>query len=707
MATIVTGKSGEISQGAVGTVRTLHLVFKTHLDVGFTELAKTVTDGYFSRYIPQAIDLARRLREAGGPERFIWTTGSWLIYEYLKQAGAAARRRMEEAIAAGDIAWHGLPFTTHSELIDPSLFRAGLQLAQELDRRYGRHTIAAKMTDVPGHTRGIVPLLAEAGIQFLHIGVNAACTAPDVPPAFAWRAPTGEEVVVSYQRSYGDLLKVPGLPDALLFAHTNDNMGPQSALEVADVFARAREQFPGAMVIASTMDRFAEALWAVRAQLPVLTQEIGDTWIHGVGCDPTKVARYRELCRLRRGWLAAAAGGDAAPNGSGADLGRCSRDLLLVAEHTWGLDAKTHLGNWKYQRVQKPLDNSEFTGPAFQAARQRPAFQKMEASWAEQRGYVDEAVAALDDSGWGRQAQARLAAIAPRRPDMGQLRPVTDAGQCFENEHLALRFDPEHGSLTYLRDKRSGRVWADGAPGLALFRYQTFSADDYLRYWQRYCVRKREWQIQSWARTDLTKPGLEATGAGHRWWLPRLERLFAGEDDGGIHLLAELSLDEESWTTYGAPRSATLEVTLPRQKPALDLTLQWFDKPACRMSEALWLSFVPIGTQSKGWLLDKMGQAVSPLDVVRNGNRHLHAVDSGMSYRDARGGLRLETLDAPLVAPGEPALVEFRNRQPRLSQGMHVNLYNNVWTTNFRLWYEDDARFRFVLAFETPRRDGR
>jgi hypothetical protein len=26
---------------------------------------------------------------------------------------------------------------------------------------------------------------------------------------------------------------------------------------------------------------------------------------------------------------------------------------------------------------------------------------------------------------------------------------------------------------------------------------------------------------------------------------------------------------------------------------------------------------------------------------------------------------------------------------------MHFNLYNNVWGTNFPMWYEDDARFRF------------
>ena len=55
------------------------------------------------------------------------------------------------------------------------------------------------------------------------------------------------------------------------------------------------------------------------------------------------------------------------------------------------------------------------------------------------------------------------------------------------------------------------------------------------------------------------------------------------------------------------------------------------------------------------------------------------------------------TLDAALVAPGEPSLLNFNSDLPRLAKGAHFNLYNNVWGTNFPMWYEDDAQFRFVL----------
>ena len=92
-----------------------------------------------------------------------------------------------------------------------------------------------------------------------------------------------------------------------------------------------------------------------------------------------------------------------------------------------------------------------------------------------------------------------------------------------------------------------------------------------------------------------------------------------------------------------------------------------------------------------------MGEWVSPGEVVRNGNRKLHAVGAGVSYTDPNGQMVIESLDAPLVAPGEPSLLNFNNRQPPLSRGMHFNLDNNVWGTNFPMWYDDDTRFRFII----------
>ena len=186
------------------TEEIIHVVFKTHLDIGFTDHAAKVRAQYHEQFIPQAIETGEHcFREDSATPTFIWTTGAWLIWDHLNTQPPEKVKRLEQAIERGLIRWHALPFTTHSELMSPALFRAGLSYAQELDAQFGVRTTAAKMTDVPGHTLGIVPLLAEAGVQFLHLGVNTASPVPDVPDVFRWRAPDGSEVVVMYQKSYG------------------------------------------------------------------------------------------------------------------------------------------------------------------------------------------------------------------------------------------------------------------------------------------------------------------------------------------------------------------------------------------------------------------------------------------------------------------------------------------------------------------------
>ena len=64
------------------------------------------------------------------------------------------------------------------------------------------------------------------------------------------------------------------------------------------------KEFPGAKIVASSYDAFLSELDKVRSALPVVTQEMGDTWIYGVPSDPLKNAKYRAANRLREACLA-------------------------------------------------------------------------------------------------------------------------------------------------------------------------------------------------------------------------------------------------------------------------------------------------------------------------------------------------------------------------------------------------------------------
>lgn len=135
----------------------------------------------------------------------------------------------------------------------------------------------------------------------------------------------------------------------------------------------------------------------------------------------------------------------------------------------------------------------------------------------------------------------------------------------------------------------------------------------------------------------------------------------------------------------------------PESLAEVRVQVQWIDKPANRMPEALWCSFQPCVRSPQCWRVRKLGQWVSPLDVIANGNRNLHGLDAGIRYRGPEGILDIDSLDAALVAPGRPRLLEYDHSQPDLSGGMHFNLFNNIWGTNFPLGYSENARFRFTI----------
>jgi len=46
---------------------------------------------------------------------------------------------------------------------------------------------------------------------------------------------------------------------------------------------------------------------------------------------------------------------------------------------------------------------------------------------------------------------------------------------------------------------------------------------------------------------------------------------------------------------------------------------------------------------------------------------------------------------------GERTPLGFAMTLPELSKGIHSNLYNNAWGTNYIMWFGEDMRFRFVL----------
>src|SRR5690606_13770685 len=75
------------------------------------------------------------------------------------------------------------------------------------------------------------------------------------------------------------------------------------------------------------------------------------------------------------------------------------------AEHTWGMDLKTHLKDWE-----------NYDRKAFEAVRGNDNFQKLERSWCEQRGYLTKAMDGLHEA-LKAEAEKVLDELTPKLAD--------------------------------------------------------------------------------------------------------------------------------------------------------------------------------------------------------------------------------------------------------------------------------------------------
>lgn len=637
--------------------REILILFKTHLDLGFTDLAGDVFRRYMDSYIPQALALAKQTRNSS--YRFRWTVGSWLFEQYRRVKGDTPE--LQEAVRQGDIRWHGLPFTTHTEYMTEGLFESGLKISLRLDERYGTRTIAAKMTDVPGHTRAMIPLLVRAGIRFLHLGVNPASTVPEVPALFWWQAPAGEKVLVMYNGDYGEMTAIGQSGAAIYFAHTGDNRGPQDAEQIRTIYEDLHARFPEAILRAGTLEDVAEIALA-EEELPVVTSEIGDTWIHGTGTDPAKTSAFRGLLRLAE------------------ELPEEAREpvyeaLLPVPEHTWGLDEKIHLSATYPVNFQLG-EHENFIREDFWEVRKEPRYRLMERSWEEQRAYLRDGCAAFPESF---RTRAEKAFAETRREPVSRegMEAISPGENVVFGEFTAAA--DARGALVNLEWK--GRRWADEDHPLFCFLYEVFSQKEFDRFREQYVVSSEEWAVE-----DFGKIGTEKANDRYRAYSLRNVEIRRSKDS----LIITGKAEKEALERFGGAESCELALTFRGSRIMGDFA--WFGKKASRVGEACWLGFLP---EAPLQAIHKLGAWLDPMDVVPGGNRQMHVTQAGVRWE----GLTLRGIDTGLISIGSPSLLNFSRALPDPRGGIWFNLHNNVWGTNFPMWYDQDARFRFTLNF--------
>lgn len=727
----------------------IYVVFKTHVDLGFTDLPSNVVRQYKTRMMDDVLTVCEATAHHPPGHRYVWTLPAWMLMQCLDEADPDRKARLEKLVREGQLCWHGLPFTTHTEFCGVEEFLRGLYWNEELCRKYGRQVISAKMTDVPGHTWMLPSLLRQAGIRFLHLGVNACSSPVELPRLFWWEGPDGSRVLTWYSAGeYGTSLLPPDdwpYPVWLALMQTHDNIGPQSSGIVRQLLDDVAAKYPDTEVWIGTMDDFATDFLARGYEdIPVVRKDLADTWIHGIGTYPAEVARVRQL----RYDLASAEAAGALLRGNDPALRSAVREgyehTLLFGEHTWGIDIKSNL------LPGRP------NGRAFwsrDVMRDREAFPetyaKTETSWEEQRAYVRHAescaanalpvsvpeaggtVAVVNtlprerrsapvrlpvaETGWLRDPKTgerirvraggegvleRIGPLEARRyiwePDAsGAGEDEVPFAACtedavLENEAILCQVSAATGHIVRLYDKRLGKEWAaDGHFGA--YRYELYGKPDILHF-----VKKYAYDLTDWYVNDFGKPGYPRIP--HAQFGTSVESVEYRRTDGRQEVRIRFRTPPESREEFGNAGAVTMTVSLDDRGDGLDVELRCADKKPTAFAEAGFF-VMPLSARRPRYRLQKMGAVIDPLaDIARGANHRLHCVDQWIGVEDEEAGLAVFPLDTPLCSLGEPGIYQYDSEYRPERPVLFFNLFNNQWGTNFPQWIGGEFRFRFRIV---------
>ncbi|XP_011409863.1 PREDICTED: uncharacterized protein LOC105316568 [Amphimedon queenslandica] len=727
----------------VPKVHQVHVVFMNHLDVGYAGFAAVIINKYFQSYFPRAIRLAEEMELYRPDESFIYTTQPWLVDLYLdcppnmtlngiqvKCPSPSEIESFDAAIRKGYIAWHAGPMNMQIEFMNEAVLEAGLSIAQRLNKKYLKSTTVLSQRDVPGLTMCSLKTLNKYGVKAVSVGVNSGSAPPAVPKIFLWKVDGeneedgGDGMVIALWHaggypnnpgrdlegargiSYRDCTLAPGTAHILCFAFRTDNTGPPNSLDEIDrYYMILREEYPGAAVFASTFDNFTNSVSI--DHLPVLTnKEIGDTWIQGIASDPLKSSMYRSMALSLDQCLK-----DGACDLSDPVVSNATRFLIKLPEHTWGLPGVENTEDWANSDFEKARTTAEFI-----ANRE---------SWFEQRTFINLTLEASEGHKLNEYLTSGLSELKltdpPNLSDYNEI----DASKVFTlfNGKVEIGFDNSTGPITHLIYSTSSNkqlVFAGTNQSLGQFTYITYNESDFFFMQSRY-----DYAFNA----GYDKPGSDVADPLSQTWSTKLIGLYQCKDNENYFLTHLTMLDSKAHDYYGAPADVWIKVNLSTSDSSLlriDFDLVLVNKTSTRLPESTMFSFYPsppaTGAAATRWKArvfkvdDKSSFTVG--SVVNNGSQFQHAAQSVLLTSSSSMGsssgptIAFNSTDVPIVCPiiddgHSPTSfpVPLDSLVDDSVIGIAFNIHNNIWNTNYPLYYpfvsgDENFRARFTVTFQ-------
>ena len=718
-------------------VKEVVVVFKTHFDIGYTDLVTNVLTRYRTTFVDNAMKLIDDSQNLPADRQFVWTIPGWPL-EQMLWPGQTAQRREEilRSLKDGRLAIHALAFNTQTETLDLEDLVRGMVFSTDLSRENGLPLPrAAKMTDVPEHTWIMPTLLKHAGVDFFQVGCNGGSAPMQVPPLFWWEGPDGSRVLTSYSPHYGTELMPPDdwpYPTWLALIVAGDNHGPPTAAEVDKLLKQAAEEMPGVNIKFGRLEDFYNAIIAEKDNLPVVRGDMPDTWIHGFESMPveTKLAWNVRPLESAAGVLDTelrAAGVNTSP--LGPLLAKAYENTLLYSEHTFGMDS-AKAGGWRY-------------GADWEQARAAGKYARFEKSFDDKRDYIRTAADIItnafnerlellaqnvSNSGprvvvfnalpWKRSGE--VAASTPggtvhffadevpasgyktfKLPaSQGSTEASPASSEVIENNFFRLKVDAARGCIASLTDLKTGRelVAAQDENGFGQYLHERFDATNVATFVQSYSP---VWKEKSWIYKDFGKPNLPGPEQSPHAEITPSNWTVSVQADAVAKSIVLRCTNAEPLA-----KAVTVKYTLYEAQPYLDVKWTVDGKTPNPIPEGGWIC-LPFAIEEPEFRLARLGSIIDPArDILDGGNRHLLCLNSGMTVTGTDGfGVGLCPLDSPLVSLDEPGLWKYSVHYTPKRARVFVNLYNNQWDTNFPLWQEGSWSSRIRLWIVRSRDD--
>jgi alpha-mannosidase len=698
----------------------VYLLHHSHVDIGYTHVQTEVEQRHW-QYYKQVIDLARKTADYPAGSAFKWNVEVlWAVDSYLKQASPEEIQAFIEAVKKGWIGLDALYGNELTALCRPEELIRLVDYARILRQRFDVTIDSAMITDVPGYTWGIVPVLIQSGVKYFSVGPNRGhrigytlSTWGDKP--FYWESPSGQQNILCWVAGEGysffhsgrldggrlfDYLKRLGDSDypydmvQLRYSIGGDNGPPDP--DLSDFVKDWNEKYAyPKLVVATTAEMFKEFEHRYASQIPKVHGDFTPYWEDGAGSSAAETAINRQAaeCLVQTETLWAMLNPAEYPT---EQFQEAWRNVILYDEHTWGAhcsisqpESDFTKAQWKIKQAfalnadlqSRNLLNNALSGHQSMAKQVTAIDVFNTCSWTrtdlvilpKDMKLVGDVV--KDSEGHSVKSQrlstGELAFLAQDVAPISAKRFTFETGETstsgsaaakdneLSNDTVFIAINEKTGAIESLKDKQQNIELVDSETGLGL--------NDYF-----YVAGRNPTDPQ---RNGPVKISVKENG-------PLVASLLVESDAPGCNKLVR-----EFRVIDGIDRVDIINI---------------IDKKNIYEQEAIHLAFpfkVPEGVMR----MDIPWAVVRPeTDQLPGACKNYFTVQRWVDLSNADYGLTWSTPDAPLIEVGtitnDPrgkTVGWIKNIEP--STTLYSYVMNNYWETNYKASQESSTRFRYSI----------